>query len=131
MSRKHRLQENVFISSGKQDVGCQAVQGIVFKPSESPEMRGPKSCQLSVKPRVVIRIMSGYHAGLVILGKHQEVRKQKRERLWYSISPSLVRALRVKPAEHQHPIDSNKSHYLSLAGLPSAGARMAGCLRFP
>lgn len=69
--------------------------------------------------------------GLVILGKHQEVRKQKRERLWYSISPSLVRALRVKPAEHQPPIDSNKSHYLSLAGLPSAGARMAGCLRFP
>lgn len=42
MSRKHRLQENVFISSGKQDVGCQAVQRIAFEPSESPEMRSPK-----------------------------------------------------------------------------------------
>lgn len=85
----------------------------------------------SGKHGVVIRIMSGYPGYTGYLSLHREAREQTREHLWYSVSPSLVRALRVKPAEHQHPIDNNRSHYLSLAGLPSAGARIAWCLRFP
>lgn len=88
--------------------------------------------QGSVKLGAVMGIMKGTLATLVILAcLHREVREQAREHFCYSVSPSLVRALRAKPAEHQQPIDNNRSHYLSLAGLPSAGARIAWCLRFP